>query len=231
MHTGKFLSHYGFTSLALDDPRFDANAGRNSWGGPVNFLSLIRAPHPFEHHGRFAELALTAAPILAAVAIADRFPQCLDPWSGEAGFTEQYSPAILWFLDAVERHFGILPRPDGELWFSGMSPTRLEHGASAEAIAYSRAVSGVGFELAADDERVVVLRSGLPHLAFPRGWRVVTDAAGRPRRGRRPCRERGGGTPRDTYRRARPHRRAERARRADDRIAPLARIHPAAGLR
>jgi hypothetical protein len=125
MHTGKFLSHYGFTSLALDDPRFDANAGRNSWGGPVNFLSLIRAPHPFEHHGRFAELALTATPILAAVAAADRFPQCLDPWSGEAGFTERYSPSILWFLDAVERHFGILPRPDGELWFSGMTPTRL----------------------------------------------------------------------------------------------------------
>lgn len=180
MHTGKFLSHYGFTSLALDDPRFDANAGRNSWGGPVNFLSLIRAPHPFEHHGRFAELALTAQPVLAALAIADRFPQCLDPWSGEAGFTERYSPAILWFLDAVERHFGILPRPGGELWFSGMSPTRLEHGASAEAIAYSRIVDGVTFELGADDERAVVLRDGLPHLSFPRGWRVVADAGGKP---------------------------------------------------
>ncbi len=178
MHTGKFLSHYGFTSLALDDPRFDANAGRNSWGGPVNFLSLIRAPHPFEHHGRVAELALTAQPVLTALAVADRFPQCLDPWSGEPGFTEQYSPAILWFLDAVERHFGILPRPDGELWFSGMSPTRLDHGASARAIAYSRVIDGVGFELAADDERVVVLRGGMPHLSFPRGWRVVTDAEG-----------------------------------------------------
>ena len=180
MHTGKFLAHYGFTSLALDDPRFDANAGRNSWGGPVNFLSLIRAPHPFEHHGRVAELALTAQPVLSALAVADRFPQCLDPWSGEPGFTEQYSPAILWFVDAVERHFGILPRPDGELWFSGMSPTRLEHGASAEAIAYSRTVDGAVFELVGDDERTAVLRDREPHLSFPRGWRVVADAAGRP---------------------------------------------------
>lgn len=180
MHTGKFLAHYGFTSLALDDPRFDANAGRNSWGGPVNFLSLIRAPHPFEHHGRVAELALTAQPVLTALAIGDRFPQCLDPWSGEPGFTEQYSPAILWFVDAVERHFGILPRPNGELWFSGMSPTRLEHGASAEAIAYSRVVDGARFELIGDDERTVVLRDGERHLSFPRGWRVVTDAAGEP---------------------------------------------------
>ena len=180
MHTGKFLSHYGFTSLALDDPRFDADAGRNSWGGPVNFLSLIRAPHPFEHHGRVAELALTAAPVLAAVALADRFPQCLDPWSGAAGFTDHYSPSILWFLDAIERHAGILPRPDGQLWFSGMVPTRLEHGASATAMAYSRIVDGVRFELGADDARVVAFRDGARLAEFPRGWRLVTDRAGVP---------------------------------------------------
>src|SRR5690606_9874428 len=170
--------HYGFTSLALDDPRFDADASRNSWGGPVNFLSLLRSPHPFEHHGRVAELALTAAPVLSALATADRFPQCLDPWSGDAGFTEQYSPSILWFLDAIERHAGILPRPDGELWFSGMSPTRLEHGAAASAVASSRTVDGVRFELAADDARVEVFRDGEWMAAFPRGWRLVTDAAG-----------------------------------------------------
>lgn len=178
MNTSKFLAHYGFTSLALDDPRFDANAGRNSWGGPVNFLSLLRSPHPFEHHGRVAELALTAAPVLAAVARADRFPQCLDPWSGEAGFTSQYSPAILWFLDAIERHTGILERPDGELWFSGMAPTRLDHGASASAVGYARTVGAVRFELVADDASVVVFRDGVEFASFPRGWRLVTDRSG-----------------------------------------------------
>jgi len=180
LHTGKFLAHYGFTSLALDDPRFDADASRNSWGGPVNFLSLIRAPHPFEHHGRVAELALTAAPVLAALALADRFPQCLDPWSGEPGFTSEYSPSLLWFLDAIERHAGILPRPDGELWFSGMPPTRLDHGAAAQAIAYARAVDGVRFELAADDALVRVYRDGVELAELPRGWRLVTDRAGTP---------------------------------------------------
>lgn len=180
MHTGKFLAHYGFTSLALDDPRFDADASRNSWGGPVNFLSLLRAPHPFEHHGRVAELALTAAPVLAAVALADRFPQCLDPWTGTPGFTDHYSPSILWFLDALERHAGILPRPDGELWFSGMTPTRLEHGAAAQAVGYARTVDGVRFELAADDSRVRVFRDGSPLAEFPRGWRLVTDRSGMP---------------------------------------------------
>lgn len=178
MCTRKFLAHYGFTSLALDDPRFDADASRNSWGGPVNFLSMLRAPQAFEHHGHVAELAVATAPALAAMGMADRFPQCLDPWSGAAGFTSVYSPSILWFLDAVERGFGIVPRPDGDLWFTGMPPTRLDHGAAAEATAYGRRIRGSTHELAADDQRVEVRRDGVLKYAFPRGWRIVTDQAG-----------------------------------------------------
>lgn len=178
MNTRKFLAHYGFTSIAMDDPRFDHDASRNSWGGPVNFLALLRAPEAFELHGHVAELGLTTAPVLAALAIADRFPQCLDPWSGQAGFTEVYSPSILWFLDALERHCGILARPDGELWFSGLAPTRLEHGAAAEAVGYSRTVDGVAWELVADDGLVQVYRGGEFAFSFPRGWRVITDSSG-----------------------------------------------------
>jgi hypothetical protein len=180
MSTSKFLAHYGFTSLAMDDPRFDHDFGRNSWGGPVNFLALLRAPHAFESHGRPAELGLASMPVLGAVAIADRFPQCLDPWSGAPGFTEVYSPSILWFLDAIERWSGILPAPGGELWFTGLTPTRLDHGAAASAVASARTVGGVRYELAGDDEIVVVLRDGVEHLRFPRGWRVVADRHGEP---------------------------------------------------
>ncbi|MCC3763303.1 hypothetical protein K3N28_09490 [Glycomyces sp. TRM65418] len=178
MNTRKFLAHYGFTSLALDDPRFDADASRNSWGGPVNLLSMLRAPHAFEHHGHVAELAVATAPALAAMATADRFPQCLDPWSGAPGFTSVYSPSILWFLDTVERGFGVLPRPDGEVWFTGTPPTRLDHGAAAEATAYARRVGGRAYDLAADDERVEVHCDGALRYAFPRGWRLATDQAG-----------------------------------------------------
>ncbi len=210
MSTRKFLSHHGWTSLALDDPRFEHDAGRNSWGGPVNFLTLVRAPHAFEHHGHVAELALVTGPVLTALAAAGRFPQCLHPWSGEAAYGERYSPAILWFLDAVERTFGILPRPGGELWFSGLTPTRLDGAARASAVAYSRVVDGVRFELAGDDERVRIWRSpgsapgtapvstsgtapgAAPDAAtgavaadellaeLPRGLRLVTDRTGRP---------------------------------------------------
>jgi hypothetical protein len=178
LNSRKFLAHYGFTSLALDDPRFDHDYMRNSWGGPSNFLSLIRAPQAFEHHGRVAELALTAMPALTAVATTDRFPQCIDPWTGSPGFTSIYSPSILWFIDAVERHSGILPRPDGELWFSGLTPTRLDHGAAALAVAYSRRVGASLFELAGDDELVVIYRDGIECARFPRGWRLITDPVG-----------------------------------------------------
>ena len=173
MNTRKFFAHYGFTSVAMDDPRFDHDYTRNSWGGPSNFLSMIRAPHAFEHHGHVAELALSAMSVLGAAAQWDAFPQCLDPWTGAAGFTTVYSPAILWLLDTVERHFGILPRPDGTVWLSGLTPTRLEHGSAASAVGYSRVVDGVLYELAGDDLEVVVLRDGLEWLRFPRGWRVV----------------------------------------------------------
>lgn len=180
MNTRKFLAHYGFTSVAMDDPRFDHDANRNSWGGPVNFLALLRAPEAFERHGYVAELGLTSAAVLSALAVADRFPQCLDPWSGAAGYTEEYSPAILWFLDAIERHTGILVRPDQEIWFSGLAPTRLEHGAAADAVGYRRVVDGVEWELVADDALVEVHRDGEFAFAFPRGWRIVTDQAGTP---------------------------------------------------
>lgn len=178
MNTTKFLAHYGFTTIAMDDPRFDHDSSRNSWGGPVNFLAQLRAPEAFELHGHSAELALVSAPVLAALATADRFPQCMDPWSGEAGFTEVYSPSILWYLDTLERHSGVMERPDGDLWFSGLAPTRLGHGAAAQAIGVSRTVRGVAWELIADDDVVDVFRDSELAFSFPRGWRVITDGDG-----------------------------------------------------
>lgn len=178
MHTGRFLSAAGFTSVALDDPRFDRDHTRNSWAGPVNALTLIRAAHAFERHGRVAELALSHAGMLAAMAGHDRFAQCYDPWSGDAGYTEAYSPSILWLLDTLERDAGILPLADGRIWLSGLTPTRLDHGHAAAATAASRTVNGVHWELAGDDDTIVVHRDGVEWIHFPRGWRVEVSADG-----------------------------------------------------
>lgn len=181
MRTSAFLSHHGFTSIAMDDPRFDADHTRNSWAGPVNMLTQLRAPHAFEHHGRVAELALVTRPLLQALALADRFPQCIDGWSGEAGYTTGYSPAILWFLDSVERSFGIQALPGGAVRVSGLAPTRFGHGAATEATAYARNHGGVLWELAVDDEQAALYRDGAPLLRFPRGWRVDVGPDAHPR--------------------------------------------------
>ena len=173
MNTAKFLSHYGFTSISLDDPRFDHDYTRNSWGGPVNFLTLLRAPQAFEGHGHVAELALVERPVLEAMLACDRFPQCLDPWTGQPGFTDHYSPAILWLLDAVERNMGIEPRPDGGIWFTALPPTRLDSAQSAGRVGYRRVVAGVSYDLVVDGEQAEVFADGSPWLSFPTGWRVA----------------------------------------------------------
>jgi hypothetical protein len=59
----------------------------------------------------------------------------LNPWTGEPGFTELYSPAILCTLDAVERLAGILPRPDGEVWCTALLPSGVDHHSVADAVA------------------------------------------------------------------------------------------------
>jgi hypothetical protein len=178
LNTGKFFAKYPFTSIALDDPRFDPHFHYNSWAGPSNFLSLIRAPHAFEHHHRHVELTWAMQPALAALVRAPRFPQCLSPFTGEAGFTESYSPAILCLLDFVERLCGILPRPDGTLWFTGLVPAAVDHRDVAHETGYRRVVDGRTFELVNTPDTTTALRDGEVLFEAPGGIRVVTDRDG-----------------------------------------------------
>ncbi len=179
LNSRKFFSKYPLTSIAMDDPRFDPFTSYNTWAGAVNFLSLIRAPHAFEKHGRHVELTWIVQPIVSAIARMKRFGQCLSPWTGEEGFTDTYSPAILCVLDYIERLCGILPTPEGELWFTGLLPQTRDHGEKlADETAYSRTVDGVRFELRNTKEECTVYRDGEPLYAFPSGVRLVTDRAG-----------------------------------------------------
>lgn len=178
LSTRKFFAKYPFTSLALDDPRFDPHFHYNSWNGPSNFLSLIRAPHAFEAHGRHVELSWALQPVLSALFRGDRFPQCLSPYTGEMGFTEVYSPAILCLLDYVERLSGILPRPEGELWFTGLVPVSVDHRDAAHETAYARRVDGALFELLNTGEGMKVLKDGETWLRAPAGLRLVTGRDG-----------------------------------------------------
>ncbi len=178
LNTRKFFARYPFTSLALDDPRFDAAFDYNSWSGPSNFLSIIRAPHAFEVHHRHVELTWAMQPILGALFRAPRFAQTVSPWTGEAGYTDTYSPAILCLLDFVERLSGIMPRPDGALWFTGLVPAQMEHRDMQHETAYARTVDGHVFELINTPEATTAYRDEHELFTAPKGLRVVTDRAG-----------------------------------------------------
>lgn len=181
LNTRKFFAKYPFTSIALDDPRFDPAFDYNSWCGPTNFLTLIRAAHAFEHHGRHVELTWMMQPILSALFRSERFGQTLNPFNGAMGFTEVYSPSILCLLDFIERLTGILPRPEGELWFTGLTPYQMDHRDAQHATAYRRVVDGQRFELINDGVEMTAFCNGQKHFAVPKGVRVITDRAGKVR--------------------------------------------------
>ncbi|MBN2984181.1 MULTISPECIES: MGH1-like glycoside hydrolase domain-containing protein [Cohnella] len=179
LNTSKFFAKYPFTSIAMDDPRFDPNSGYNTWAGTSNFLSLIRTPHAFEFHGRHVELTWVMQPILSSFAKATRFAQTVSPWTGNEGFTEAYSPSILCLLDYVERLCGILPRPDGEVWFTGLTPYAMDHGEDiAGETAYGRNIDGVAYELINTREGSEIYRAGEPYMRFPSGIRVIANRGG-----------------------------------------------------
>jgi hypothetical protein len=179
LNTSKFFAKYPFTSMSMDDPRFDPFSSYNSWGGASNFLSLIRAPHAFEYHHRYVELSWVLQPILSSLSKAKRFAQALSPWTGEEGFTETYSPSMLCLLDYVERLCGILPIGSDQLWFTGLLPIDMDHGEEvAGHTAYSRTVNGLHFELVNTPERVTVYQDGKVLIEGPAGIRLVTDRSG-----------------------------------------------------
>ena len=178
LNTRKFFARYPFTSIALDDPRFDAAFDYNSWSGPSNFLSIIRAPHAFEAHHRHVELTWAMQPILTSLFRAPRFAQTVSPWTGDAGYTDTYSPSILCLLDFIERLSGIMPRPDGTLWFTGLVPAQMEHRDIQHETAYARTVDGHAFELINTAETTTAYRDGQELFAAPRGLRIVTDRNG-----------------------------------------------------
>jgi hypothetical protein len=169
----KFFARVPPSSVALDDPRFDADYRRNSWGGPTNALSLLRAPRAFERHGRFVELLFYMEPALEALSKAGRFCQTLDPWTGAPGYGEGYVPAALCFLDFVERSRGILPLPHGGIRLSA---------AGNETCDYARNALGSRYELSLEGDRAVARRDGSEFISFPRGLAVELDAHGAPLR-------------------------------------------------
>src|SRR5690606_15236246 len=85
---------------------------------------------------------------------------------------------ILCLLDFVERLCGILPRPEGTLWFTGLLPKPATHRHELWETAYARTVDGRHFELLNTAGESELYRDGECICRFPPGLRLTTDRAG-----------------------------------------------------
>jgi hypothetical protein len=179
LNTRKFFSRYPMTTIALDDPRFYQETIYNTWAGQVSFLGNIRIPHAFEYNGRFVELSRILHPLLTALSRFKRFAMGLCPWVGVEGYMDNYTPTMLFLLDALERYCGVYPAEDGRLWFTALIPGGIDHGVVvAEETGYRRCIDNSVFELINCPGLSCIYRDGELLYRFPEGIRLITDRLG-----------------------------------------------------
>jgi hypothetical protein len=112
-----FWSPYPLPSIALNDPAFVRPITANSWGGPSQALTALRAPRWMEYYNRPADLAHLMQQWTGAILAAGTFLQQMDPVDGTfTRDTGDYSPAALVFLDFTWRLAGVRQVEDGLEW-------------------------------------------------------------------------------------------------------------------
>jgi hypothetical protein len=113
-----FWAPYPMPSVALDDPQFVRPIPKNTWGGPSQALTALRAPRWMEHYGRAAEFSYMMTRWCEGLMADMTFRQQMDPLDGR--FTQEdlpnYSPAALVMMDYTWRLAGIVEAPDALHW-------------------------------------------------------------------------------------------------------------------
>ena len=170
----EFWAPYPLPSIALNDPVFDKALPVNSWGGPSQVLTALRAPRWMERYGKRADLAHLMRQWVRALAEAAVFRQQLNPWTGEPIGPGGYSPAMLVMLDFAARLYGVRSDGDGLEW-----NCRLPEGAATSR--YSLPTPDGPAELSTGRDGSQLLLAGRKVLTVRGTARVMTDERGRAR--------------------------------------------------
>jgi hypothetical protein len=168
-----FWAPYPLSSIAMDDPTFVRPIERNSWGGPSQALTALRAPRWMEHYGKSDALAHLMQQWTKAIVREGKFLQQMDPVDGT--FTEDlgdYSPAALVFIDFTWRLSGV--RRTGERLEWNVRPQAPDVAASFELRVDSTTTAAVRYASGAAD--LVLNGRVLHHLT--RAERVTTTLSG-----------------------------------------------------
>lgn len=99
----EFGTPFPLPSVSIGDPQFVHEFRTNTWGGPSQALTALRAPRWFEHYGKFDDLEVLMRRWVEAIVAAPAFMQQMNPWTGEFSFAEGYSPCMCVFIDFVDR--------------------------------------------------------------------------------------------------------------------------------
>lgn len=172
-----FWTPYPLPSIAIDDARFDHQLPENSWGGPSQALTALRAPRWLEYYRKPAHLSHLMKQWLDALATSLDFKQQLNPWTGEfiPSSNTRYSPAMCVVIDFVHRLYGITSEQDCVYW--SLAPNR--EGLTRY---YAEQITGCGYaELDYDAQQGSTLKvNGTQMLHVTGTCRVATDLQGRP---------------------------------------------------
>lgn len=111
-----FWTPYPMPSVAVSDPLFNQHPQYNSWGGPVQALTALRAPRWFEYYNKPSELTHMMKQWLKALVGSTDFSQQMNPWTGEFSKDKGYSPAMCVMIDYTARLYGIKKVEDKLEW-------------------------------------------------------------------------------------------------------------------
>ncbi len=170
-----FWATYPLPSVALDDPAFVRPITGNSWGGPAQALTALRASRWMEPYGRAAEFSQMMEAWCKALMADMTFRQQVDPVTG--AFTQSdapgYSPAALVMMDYTWRLCGVV-EGDDELWWN----VRPGHAAAGS---FRLPLDGGGTAAMTYDRKGAGLTLNGKAVARIEGpARLVTDKAGKP---------------------------------------------------
>ena len=172
-----FWPAFPLPSSALDDPTFVRPIPRNSWGGPSQALTALRAGRWFDHYHRSAEFAHMMQQWCNAILRDPSFRQQLDPVTGD--FTQSgsasYSPCALVLYDYTWRLAGV--RQEGDELHWNINP-KCPAAGNATFRAYLGRGTTVELRYLSSNAELEINGKSIGHLQGTA--RLITDLAGQP---------------------------------------------------
>ncbi|HEX7799459.1 MAG TPA: alpha-L-rhamnosidase [Asticcacaulis sp.] len=171
-----FWARYPLPSVALDDPAFVRPIAANSWGGPSQALTALRAGRWLDHYGRGSAFAQMMERWCEAIMADMTFRQQIDPLSGQfSDGLPGYSPCALVMIDYTWRLAGVVETPDALHW-----NVRPGHAAAQGARFAMKTDAGVTAQMVYDGKGADLTLGGKALGRVEGAARLVTDKAGRP---------------------------------------------------